>query len=324
MKNKSWLPVLSLGIGLTAIFPGTAYGDTGSILKIAGYAGSDECRSCHEDSHPGIVRKWLASPHQRTMESGPGKKEILRKWKIGLSAVGKEVVAVIGGEDSGYVFVGHDFQVFPPEGLGLTDSFPPHDRIGNPGKKADAGQSCFGCHATGYFVSAKKYVEPGVACEACHGPGRKHIDSGGAQGTIVNPARLVPHRNRMVCGQCHSLGKDPSGRHPFPVMGEGGPFQPGDDLALGFVDSRPIVSTKGGEYSTFIRSPKPYSDQLCTDCHEPHGGSGNPSMLIDSTSALCLRCHGDPLSDVARVDEESHWGAHRHTCWSCHDYVHLH
>ena len=55
------------------------------------------------------------------------------------------------------------------------------------GRNADI--ACYGCHATGQTVNvaaqspsgltlpASKWVEPGVGCEACHGPGGPHVDA---------------------------------------------------------------------------------------------------------------------------------------------------
>ena len=313
-----------IGIAGALISHCSIFSRGGSLREDRGYVGSGECCSCHVSLHPGITEQWRASAHHTTMKSGSQEGGIQAENKL-VPALGNEnILAVLGDEDRGFVFVSRDFQIFPGEGFKPDDSFPPHEEIGLEGKRLDAARSCFGCHATGYAVLRKEYVEPGVGCEACHGTGRKHVDSGGAAGTIVNPARLAPERNRMVCGQCHSLGTDPSGIHPFPVMNNGEPFQPGQDLSLGFVDSRPVASSKGGEYSTFVNSPAPYSSQLCTDCHNPHGKTGNSSMLVDPTSALCKRCHWNPLSGIAQVDEERHWGADKHHCWHCHEYTHVH
>ena len=186
----------------------------------------------------------------------------------------------------------------------------------------DASQSCLGCHATGFFISEKTYVEPGVGCEACHGPGKKHVDTNGSEGTIVNPSDLPPDRSRMVCGQCHSLGKDSSGKHPFPVMSDGEvlkPYQPGQDMTLGFVDDKPVIARKGGEYSLLVLSPDYYAKQVCIDCHDPHGKNDNASMLIDGTSETCLRCHRINFPDLS-----THWGADKSPCWECHNYAHTH
>ena len=324
MKKKLILLVSTIGIVVTVISLVSSFGDSKPIREDTGYVGSMKCCSCHDSSHPEIIKEWQASSHHMTMKSVSKNKDSLENLKMNSSINKKDVLAIIGHEDGGYVFIRIDFQVFPSKGLQIEASFPPHDEIEFEGEKVDAAQKCFGCHTTGYFVSQKKFVEPGVGCEACHGPGKKHVDTNGSDGTIVNPTELPSDRNNMVCGQCHSLGKDPSGMHPFPVMNGGEPFQPGQDLTLGFVDDKLIVDTKGGEYSTFVHSPEPYSNQVCTDCHDPHGKTENPSMLIYPTSALCLRCHGNPITGIAYVNEEIHWGAHKHTCWFCHIYAHLH
>ena len=36
-------------------------------------------------------------------------------------------------------------------------------------------QKCGGCHATGVDLDKETFLEPGVGCEACHGPGEAHV-----------------------------------------------------------------------------------------------------------------------------------------------------
>jgi hypothetical protein len=55
----------------------------------------------------------------------------------------------------------------------------------DPAQKDEEGRSCISCHVTGWgqgdvdgFVDAEKSAHLlGVQCEACHGPGSKHIDA---------------------------------------------------------------------------------------------------------------------------------------------------
>ena len=320
-KNLILLVILTF---LIIISLGFTFNDRQNFLKNSIYVGSSVCISCHEEIHSEIIKEWKESPHYNAMREVPENNSISESYGFEPPLEKKDILAIIGKRDSGYVFIGKDFRVYPQEGFKIKNPFPPHDEIGVKGQTLDASQKCFGCHATGYFVSQRKYIEPGVGCEACHGPGREHFDVGGSIETIINLSKLSPELNRMICGQCHSRGKDPSGAHPFPVMSDGKPFQPGKDLTLGFIDNQPITVTKGGEYSTFVNSPGLYSYQLCTDCHASHGKAGSPSMLVNPTSALCLKCHGDFLTGIVQVNEKVHWGAYKHTCWTCHEYAHVH
>jgi len=67
--------------------------------------------------------------------------------------------------------------------------------------------ACTGCHATGYghggFVDSE--LTPNLAavqCEACHGPGARHVASPGKQ-TIIGAPGVE------TCRQCHTPGQDP-------------------------------------------------------------------------------------------------------------------
>src|SRR5215475_2322335 len=68
--------------------------------------------------------------------------------------------------------------------------------------------SCLPCHTTGFghrgFVSAT--LTPGLAdvqCEACHGPGAKHVGS-------RNPADILRVPGTEQCGICHTGPQQPN------------------------------------------------------------------------------------------------------------------
>ncbi|MBT6157720.1 MAG: hypothetical protein HOK71_09275 [Planctomycetaceae bacterium] len=84
---------------------------------------------------------------------------------------------------------------------------------------------CISCHAVSgqpgfdirQDVHNSKFVELGIACEACHGPGGRHAAAhrrsgeetrgtsiAGDKQSIINPARLDSRRSTAVCGQCHA------------------------------------------------------------------------------------------------------------------------
>jgi hypothetical protein len=67
---------------------------------------------------------------------------------------------------------------------------------------------CVKCHVTGYeqkggFIDHDLTPEmAGVQCEECHGPGKRHVDSGGDKASIVRAA------GPDQCLRCHTPGQD--------------------------------------------------------------------------------------------------------------------
>ena len=73
-------------------------------------------------------------------------------------------------------------------------------------------EDCAGCHVTGMDLEKNTFVEPGVGCEACHGPGSWHAalpktEVFDKRATIVNPAKLPMGVAVQICGSCHNRGK---------------------------------------------------------------------------------------------------------------------
>ena len=68
-----------------------------------------------------------------------------------------------------------------------------------------AGGKCIGCHVTGsaeaIAAEADKPMHPNVQCEACHGPGRRHIEA--ANGGDVSNGRTVKIEE-TTCTRCHN------------------------------------------------------------------------------------------------------------------------
>jgi len=104
--------------------------------------------------------------------------------------------------------------------------------------------SCSGCHNTGGEINYDEatetfkttWVDTGVSCEACHGPGGKHVVASkqDAADTIINPAKIPdPRRAAMVCGSCHTRGTSVDGKYGYPYG-----YKPGDQLNFMF-DEKP-------------------------------------------------------------------------------------
>jgi hypothetical protein len=80
------------------------------------------------------------------------------------------------------------------------------------GQKNDWETQCATCHTTGYRITAYdpkntaamkvSMSEKNVGCEACHGPGAKHVASG-SKADIYNSGKAAKAEADKVCGYCH-------------------------------------------------------------------------------------------------------------------------
>lgn len=212
-----------------------------------------------------------------------------------------------------------------------------------PGAEFVGMEACSTCHedVTRDFKTAdharlmtKGPNSPIMGCEGCHGPGSKHVESGGAVGTIVNP-----NRSSESCFQCHLDTKAQFNLpHSHPVLS-------GKMSCSDCHDPHKGSAHKGGgtqlaslnetcfQCHSQQRGPFVFEHQAvrdgCTSCHSPHG-SPNQKMLIERNSTLCLKCHfqdqaGSPATSI-RIGGGNHSTSRLRsgTCWTagCHEAVH--
>lgn len=180
---------------------------------------------------------------------------------------------------------------------------------------------CAECHSTKlerHFDAASNsyattFAEMNVACEACHGPGEKHLAwaSTGAniaadpsRGLAVrlherrgvhwtpdaqsgNATRSEPPGTRTemaVCAQCHAR------RASFAagLSHAGDTFETHDLALLTAPLYHPDGQQRGEVYNTgsFMSSRMHAKGVTCSDCHEPHSGA-----LRAAGNAVCSQCH---------------------------------
>lgn len=202
---------------------------------------------------------------------------------------------------------------------------------------------CAECHSTrlekNYNPQSGSYrtswSEIDVACEACHGPGARHVglaQSGGLDGAehggfplslaerggwawpegAANARRLQPltqPQQVQSCGRCHarrgSLGEYRFGKH---LSDTHRPALLRDPLyhADGQILDEVYV------YGSFLQSRMHAAGVVCSNCHEPHSNE-----LRAPDNGVCAQCHRPAVYDA-----ESH---HRHpqgsagaACANCH------
>ena len=162
---------------------------------------------------------------------------------------------------------------------------------------------CMGCHTTNSRVTLDAesdtyrtaWSDPGVSCEACHGPGSAHIaaDIQDKSATILNPAKMAdPNRAGMICGACHTRGESLDQRFAYANT-----YRPGGQLNLLF-DEKPGQHPDGSpkshhqQYNDWRNSGHARAGVMCWDCHSPHAtGKSNRFQLKLPGSLLCASCH---------------------------------
>jgi Cytochrome c554 and c-prime/Cytochrome c3 len=172
--------------------------------------------------------------------------------------------------------------------------------------KMDETRACFGCHSTnalnGVNLQLDQLIE-GVTCEACHGPGEKHVaamQSGDlGQKQIFNPKKLSTDELSNFCGTCHRTWEQVA------VMGIRGVMN---------VRFQPYRLTNSKCYD-------PDDSRIsCLACHNPHEPRKRDAAFFDSK---CAACHSAAKMTPAAFKEAGKREARpcpvgKANCVSCH------
>ena len=139
----------------------------------------------------------------------------------------------------------------------------------------DESRNCFSCHGTGAVINSKLHLDsltPGVTCEACHGPGKRHAEamrSGtGDSLFIFDPRKLSPDAlSQEFCGACHRSA-DTVGMMP---------------------DLGGVVNVRFQPYRIATGKHDPNDQHFaCTGCHDPHV---DLSLQGADSDSKCTTCH---------------------------------
>jgi hypothetical protein len=175
-------------------------------------------------------------------------------------------------------------------------------------------EACFRCHTTALVQHDGKLDLQrsilGVECEACHGPGRAHVEAARLGRKDLQMAHLADLREKVslqLCGQCHR-GPD-AVNMASPGMANQLPRLQG--VAL----SRSECFTKGGvtclschdAHSDVRETSRPAYNLTCSSCHTP----GNSAQVACRTAPRgdCVSCHM-PAQDVGMPTSpkfHNHW-----------------
>src|SRR6266481_980288 len=210
------------------------------------------------------------------------------------------------------------FHLYPDQKL------PAGDRLHWTGRDQTWNYQCAYCHSTNlqknYNLSADTYAttwtDVDVSCEACHGPGSRHVawanspeakahaaDSPDRMGLTnrlkpadnghweMNPETGIARRTERLasteietCAACHSrlkvIAKTPVPGEPYLDAYLPALLQSGLYHADGQIDGEVY------EYGSFLQSRMHAAGVTCSNCHDPHS-----AKLLAEGNALCGQCH---------------------------------
>ena len=189
--------------------------------------------------------------------------------------------------------------------------------------------SCYGCHvsqlSTNYDEKTDSYhsvwAEPGINCEACHGPATEHVQvfselkegQRAADPKIISTKKFSTDQLNHSCAVCHAKAG--------PISQS---FRPGDR----FFDHFNLVTLESPDYyadgrdlgenytfTSWLMSPCVKSVKL--DCLHCHTSSGRYRFEDGDPNASCLPCHEER---VEQATEHTHHpaGSPGNKCVSCH------
>jgi len=240
------------------------------------YAGSTACKTCHvtiyndyiKSGHPYKLNAVKGAPPQYPLETSPGVPTPPQGYSW------NDISYVIGGfgwkarfmDKQGYILIGPGTQYNLANAQHQKEA---HWVAYDGNSHSTKPYSCGACHTTGWEKTGAKgphqhglkgihgtWSEPGVTCEACHGPAAKHV---------TNPGIDVPVVEN--CRQCHSRG----------------------DVSK--IDAGGGLIRHHEQYETLLASP--HKALPCSACHNPHQSTRYNKGGYLGDDKTCKSCHGN-------------------------------
>ncbi|MCD4689030.1 MAG: hypothetical protein K8R55_06825, partial [Desulfuromonadaceae bacterium] len=307
-------------MGLVLLLAGCANDMSDIEVKEGGYVGSAVCARCHDR----IAATWQTTPHSMVMKrvSGPQDPSILGDWQTppnftatdpsgttvqvtDLGDMSKDRIMLTHGVLWKQRYINADWEVQKFQ-WNIAENFwgPYHF---SDAKGPNWQKKCSYCHVTGFNQQDYSWAELSIGCEACHGPGEKHVKARGLAraNTITNPAKLPWHLASDICGQCHTRGKSPDGKAPFPVGYSVGKRLVPSMFTVTSYDNKKAWWPSGAvkqhrqQYPEWQTSSHYRAGVSCLDCHTTHGSS-NRFSTRGTGNNLCLGCHPNISTDPVR------------------------
>lgn len=304
------------------------------------YIGSQTCITCHKETYDSYAKTphyntsaWMNSEklskvlykedsviYSNNLYVSVHKKTdgfYQSAYSRGVLAASHRIDMVIGSGKKGQSFLFKNEDKFYQ--LPLSWSVEADRWINSPGYPADKAMfnrmvyvKCFECHATfageklndaGESVFDSSQMVLSIACETCHGPGKKHVqyhneNPADKKGKfIINTATLGRQQQLDACASCHSGLRE----NIKPAFS----FLPGNKLDDFFKtayhkDSTARLDVHGNQYALLTAS-KCFKQSMvlnCSSCHNVHQKESNSLQVF---AQRCMNCHNEESHNFCTV-----------------------
>lgn len=161
-------------------------------------------------------------------------------------------------------------------------------------------------HAKAFRGNPRTDLESRV-CEACHGPGSKHVVNAADRSAPIRFSREsgtpVAQMNAQ-CLQCHGGGHRqhwPGSAHEQALLACSDCHAPMERRSASGLLRKPTITEtclachaqQRAEYQRRSRMPVLEGKMSCADCHEPHGSITRGLLRGDSVNETCGACHAE-------------------------------
>jgi DmsE family decaheme c-type cytochrome len=163
-------------------------------------------------------------------------------------------------------------------------------------------------------------------CEACHGPGKAHVDGGGDKTKIFTFQKASAQEISQRCLGCHTYGEEHSNSARSAHLQSNvscidchSPHHP-KEIQFLMKEKTPQLCY-GCHLETKQQFNRPFHHRVneglvhCNDCHNPHGGFLTRQLRATAAQdTVCFKCH----SDKAGPFVFEHEAVKIEGCQSCH------
>lgn len=315
------------------------------VTRDVTYVTSDKCRKCHISQynswHENTLHPYVflpvSSPYAKILGDFSSNNPVVTFEK-------EEIEFVIGSKwEQVYArTIDGERYLFPAKWYVIEKRWVPYKV--NDWQKTPMQYECDGCHTTGIDPKTLKFAEYGIGCEACHGPGSKHVQHASLkhkqlckichrdkwQGSEAKENYfIVRSTSSSVCGQCHNREDSSTGEE---IIKDSHVSLPADSLsndnitAAHLISSTPLrdkkeknwwgnglTKNRNQKFSDWSKSAHSKSLNSILESHsdtkKEHG----------SPTEECLQCHSTDYRSATKQNKpDMHTARFGVTCVACH------